>query len=59
MIIVPKIFEFELTPDQILTLESKVTDQDIQRSLQLAERTVRVLPSTDSPHEYILQEEEA
>lgn len=55
----PKIFEFELTPDQILKLESKVTDQDIQRSLQLAERTVRVLPSTDSPHEYILQEEEA
>lgn len=48
-----KVFEFELTPNQILELNSKVTNEDIRHSLQLSERMVRVLPSTSEPYEYL------
>ena len=54
-----KVFEFELTPNQILELNSKVTNEDIRHSLQLSERMVRVLPSTGEPYEYVLSKEEA
>lgn len=54
-----KVFEFELTPNQILELNSKVTNEDIRHSLQLSEQMVRVLPSTDAPYEYVLTKEEA
>ena len=59
MIIMSKVFEFELTPNQILELNSKVTNEDIRHSLQLSEQMVRVLPSTDAPYEYVLTKEEA
>lgn len=54
-----KVFEFELTPNQISELTSKTTDKDIRNSLQLAERTVRVLLATEAPYEYVLSKEEA
>ena len=54
-----KAFEFELAPNQILELNSKVTNEDIRHSLQLSERMVRVLPSTGAPYEYVLTKEEA
>lgn len=59
MIIMSKVFEFELTPNQILELNSKVTNEDIRHSLQLSERMVRVLPSTGASYEYVLTKEEA
>ena len=52
-------FEFNLSIGQISELTSKTTDTDIRNSLQLAERTVRVLPATESPYEYVLSKEEA
>lgn len=54
-----KVFEFELTPNQILELNSKVTNEDIRHSLQLSERMVRVLQSTGASYEYVLTKEEA